>query len=498
MHFNTASHGATKVKNEEGAPAYSLSPKLDLYAAVVTSALANKFYENTDDRLSRIRALVGKVDPMFTAKLAVYAREQMYLRSVPIVLAVELAKIHSGDSLISRTVSRIIQRADEITELLAYYQNSRTGTKKLNKLSKQIQKGLASVFNHFSEYQFAKYNRDAIVKLRDALFLVHPKSKDKEQQKIFDKIASNSLMIPETWEVKLTEAGKSGKEKRVVWEELVVEGKLGYMALLRNLRNLIEANISSKTLETVCKKLSDAEEVHKSRQFPFRFLSAYEELQGVMSPQTSMVLDALEEAIGASSDNIEGFGFETSVFIACDVSGSMDSATVSDRSKVRIKNVGLVLAMLLHRKCKAVMTGAFAERFGMFNLPKGGILANASALDSVKLGGSTNGYLAIQALIQNKVQVDKVMMFTDCQLWDSNQGWGRSLTTVADCWHEYKKMFPQSKFYIFDLAGYGNTPLSTLEKDVYFITGWSDRIFQVLDALERGESALKVIEQIDL
>lgn len=498
MRFNCTTRQSSVVPNHEGAKAYSLTPELDLYAAVVTTALADKFYESADTRLERIRSLVAVCDPVFVAKLAIYAREQMYLRSIPVVLVAELARIHSGDSLVSKTVARVVQRADEITELLAYYQQSRSGTKKLNKLSKQVQKGLASAFNRFSEYQFAKYDRQTAVKLRDALFLVHPKAKDQAQQNVFDKIVSGSLAVPETWEVKLTQAGKTGKNPADVWSELIFEDKLGYMAMLRNLRNIIEANVSSKTLEVVCKKLCDPVEVRKSKQFPFRFLSAYEELQPILNPRTSMVLDALETAIGTSAENIEGFDAETSVFIACDVSGSMEGHTVSERSKVRIKNVGLILAMLLHRRCKAVMTGAFADQFGMFNLPKGGILANTQALDSVHLGGSTNGYLAIKALLDQNAAVDKVMMFTDCQLWDSNGGWGRPEASVADYWHEYKKRFPQAKLYIFDLAGYGNTPLSTLEKDVYFVAGWSDRIFQVLDALDRGETALNVIEQIDL
>ena len=513
MRFNTSTIGKTKTVNHEGEAAYTLNPALELYAAVVTTALGDKFYESGDERLQRIRSLIGKNDPLFVAKLAVYAREQMYLRSVPLVLAVELAKVHSGTDLVSRTVGRVVQRADEITELLAYYQtaNERSGTKKLNKLSKQVQKGLASAFNRFSEYNFAKYERDAAVKLKDALFLVHPKAKDDAQQAVFDRIAKGTLETPYTWETQLSEAGKEGKDKKAVWEELIASGKLGYMALLRNLRNMLEADVSAQALATVATRLADPDEVRKSKQFPFRFLSAYEELQSVVSPRTSVVLDALEGAMAASADNIEGFGPEASVFIASDVSGSMQGRTVSEKSKVRIVQVGLVLAMLLHRKCKAVMSGAFADHFKMFNLPKGGILANARAIDGLNLGGSTNGHLALQALLEQNAAVDKVMVFTDMQLWDSGRqdpyvsfGYSGGVFSAAQqgsfstLWHEYKKRFPEAKLYLFDLAGYGNTPVSTMEKDVYFISGWSDRIFGVLSALERGSSALEVIEGIDL
>jgi 60 kDa SS-A/Ro ribonucleoprotein len=124
-------------------------------------------------------AIYTKCNPVFVGKLAVYARTKMYMRSVPLVLVTELAKLHSGNDLVARVTDRGIGRADEITELLACYEtlNQRTGTKKLNRLSKQMQKGLSQAFNRFDEYQFAKYNRDGAIKMRDALFLVHPRAK---------------------------------------------------------------------------------------------------------------------------------------------------------------------------------------------------------------------------------------------------------------------------------------------------------------------------------
>src|ERR1039457_5039852 len=98
--FNQAAKktvNSSKTVNYEGAPAYKLESKLDLYAAVVTSSLSDKFYESTDDRVKRVRNLVAKCPPAFVAKLAVYTREQMYLRTMPLVLVNELAGVHNGD-----------------------------------------------------------------------------------------------------------------------------------------------------------------------------------------------------------------------------------------------------------------------------------------------------------------------------------------------------------------------------------------------------------------
>ena len=195
MKFNIFTRKSTLVKNYEGANSYQLTPEMELYSAVVTAGLSDNFYEQSDNRLARIQELMLKNNPEYVAKLAVYARNEMYMRSVPMVLAVELAKANSGNAVVSKTVNGVVKRADEITEILAYYQlaNNRMGVKKLNKLSKQIQKGLSEAFNKFDEYQFAKYNRPTEIKFRDALFLVHPKAKNETQQELFNKIADNSV-----------------------------------------------------------------------------------------------------------------------------------------------------------------------------------------------------------------------------------------------------------------------------------------------------------------
>lgn len=107
MRFNIFNRKkAVPVVNHEGVPAYRLTPELELYAAVVTASLGNRFYEGAGERISRIRTLIPKVDPLFVARLAVYTREKMHLRSVPVVLGVELAKVHSGDQLVSRMIAR--------------------------------------------------------------------------------------------------------------------------------------------------------------------------------------------------------------------------------------------------------------------------------------------------------------------------------------------------------------------------------------------------------
>jgi 60 kDa SS-A/Ro ribonucleoprotein len=559
MVFNVKAKAKNTVVNHEGAKAYKLTAPMELYTAVVTASLSDTFYEKGNERLERIQKLIAQNDPAFVAKLAVYAREKMYLRSIPLVLTVELAKIHRGDNLVGRLVSRVVQRADEITELLSYYStvNERPGVKKLAGLSKQVQRGLAHAFNKFDEYQFAKYNSDAAITLRDALFLTHPIAKNDVQQAIFNKIVTRSLATPYTWETELSALGQQKFENetqkaaafQAKWEELIDSGKLGYMALLRNLRNILQANVSAAHIEKVCARLADANEVARSKQFPFRFLSAYRELinetpdtmrvksyamkfghisplssssqvlktaispsgyppsvlatleglkTGITSGYTPSVLAALEDAIKASVVNMRGFGYTTNVTVACDVSSSMQQP-ISAKSSILLYDIGLLLGMLLQSKCKNVEAGMFGDRWKTIAMPSNQVLSNVQEFyrREGEVGYSTNGYLVIQDLLKRQVVKDKVMLFTDVQMWNSTGG----KEHIGNLWLEYRKTIaPNAKLYLFDLAGHGTTPLDLAHahNGVYLIAGWSDKIFDVLTALEDGDDALKMINDIEL
>lgn len=279
------------------------------------------------------------------------------------------------------------------------------------------------------------------------------------------------------------------------------------MALLRNLRNILEAGVSYLHIGKVCAVLSSVEQVAKAKQFPFRYLSAYRELISLGSDSsakgleaskgyTGELLDALEKAVQASAQNIKGFNPDTKVLLACDVSGSMQQP-VSAKSKVLLYDVGLMLAMLLQSQCKNVQVGMFGDKWKTINVPRNEILSNVQEFykREGEVGYSTNGYLVIKDLIERRVKMDKVMFFTDCQLWNSN----RTTDHIQALWELYKKnVAPDARLYLFDLKGYGQSPLQLLQKDVCLLSGWSDKVFDVLDALEKGGSAQDEISKIEL
>ncbi len=506
MSFNQILKEEKPVLNHEGAKVYKATPEMELYTTVCTMALQPKFYEMPKKQVDRVSALVASVDAEFVAKLAVYAHQQMHMRSVPLLLVVELARVHSGDNLVSRTVEQVVTRADEIMELLMCYQwrNPLPGAKKLGKLSHQIQVGSQAAFNKFDEYQFAKYNRSNLeVKLRDALFLVHPKAKDDAQQRLFDKIVSNTLETPYTWETELSELGTkqfdNPEAKQAAfsrkWCELIASGKLGYMALLRNMRNILEANVDEQAMMDVAELIGNPHEVMRAKQFPFRYLAAYKELVNVASANTPLLLDALERAASVSADSIEGFSPETRVMIACDMSGSMQHA-VSSNSKIMYYEVGNMLAMLLQSRCKKVISGIFADTWKVVNHPHIPILGNTYSTSSRigEVGYGTYGGKPLEWLINERIVVDKVIFFTDCQFYgEDNFG-----EYFRNLWNEYKKIAPHARIYLFDLAGYGHLPIEFPREDVALIAGWSERIFDMLAAVENGGNAIEEIKKVEL
>ena len=163
------------------------------------------------------------------------------------------------------------------------------------------------------------------------------------------------LPTPYTWETKLSAIGQQAfataadrqTAVRTAWETLVSSGKMGYMVLLRN---LLEANVSAATMVQMCATLADGRAVARSQQLPRCFLAAYREVKAVPSGHTAAVLGALEAAIAHSAANLRGFGPETRVLVACDVSSSMQKL-ISPRSKVLLYDVSLVLGMLLQSRC---------------------------------------------------------------------------------------------------------------------------------------------------
>lgn len=476
--------------NFEDGQAFRLDPLTDLYLKAASNLVGeNKFYQSADISDDAMRVAIHKVlkiNPEFVLQLAVHCREELYLRSVPLVLLAEYANSSQVGTVPNsrKYFERCIKRADEITELLSYQLERNKHIPRSTKLPMVIKASIARAFNKFDEYNFAKYNRaGSAVSLKDALFMTHPKPKDNNQQEIFNHIATDSLKTPETWEV-MRSTGK------MTWRDVINSifnkyGKINnYMAQLRNLRNCMnDPSVAPEDMTLLCNMIADPFAVHHSKQFPFRFFSAYKEILKESGPYTNSILDALEIAVGHSAHNIPKL--EGTTLIACDVSASMEKP-ISKHSSVELYDVGIMLGMLSHTFCERSITGMFGDIWKEVPMSKhSGILNNAMQMHNREgeVGYSTNGYKVIQYLLDNDIEVDRVMIFTDNELWNS---WNDR--TIAELFIHYQRLHPKAHLYIFDLFGYGTVSVPQDTNNVCLIGGWSEKILGFVKSFESLDS----------
>ena len=383
MRLNTAA-AIPRKHTHEGATARQITVEQELRRSVMSCLLwEDSFYESGVSIADRITDNARKASKEFVSALAVEAREDFKLRHVPLLLLCAL--VEKGGEGVADTVARVIQRPDEMPELLAIYW--RDGKKPL---AKQLKTGLARAFCKFDEYQLAKYDREGPVKLRDVLFLSHAKPVDDAQADLFKRVADRTLAAPDTWEVGLS----SGADKRKTFERLLREGKLGYLALLRNLRGMVESGVDKGLMRGAIIARKGAHRV-----LPFRYLSA-----AIACPQMAQHLDqAFLEAVSAQPP------LTGETVIVVDTSGSMQ-APVSSKSQVsRIDAAACLGAAINGNVQMALFASGLEEVSGWRGLA--GVGAIRSRIGHVG-HGTDIGLAAKWAFAQNP---DRVVIVTDGQ-----------------------------------------------------------------------------------
>lgn len=474
--FNLRSLKTNKTLNNEGAIAYQMSDKEKLVTQVLTSLFnEKKFYgDNSQDILNTARSVI-KSDAGFVANLCVFARNEMHLRTISHVLVSELAKSTEGKEFVRKALNKIIERPDDMTEVLSYYTNTYS-----KPVPNSIKKGLADSFGRFDEYQLAKYNRDNAVKLKDILCLVHPKARDEIQNNLWRRLLEDNLKTPVTWETELSSKGNT----KEVWESLIDGNKLGYMAMMRNLRNIIKSGASN--LNKVYEYLTDENRILKNKQLPFRYYNAFKTLknEGI---GTSKIYDALEIAIKTSTRNINRLRGKT--LISADVSGSMNSQ-ISAKSELTCAEIAVLMLSIANHICEETITTTFDNNLYACNLStQNGIIANAN---SVKVnGGGTDITLPIRYLIDEKVFVDRIILLSDNEI---NRGYSYSIgyggpKTCQTLVEEYKrKINPDVWVHAIDMQGYGTQQFAG--RNINIIAGWNEKVLDFIYTAEKGADTL--------
>jgi hypothetical protein len=311
----------------EGAPARRIDDEAQLRRSLMACLLwESEFYEDGQAIAGRIAGTAARVDPVSVAAMAREARHVMHLRHAPLLLLSVLAERSSG-AVVADAIADLLTRADEPGELLAIHA-ARYDMPIKACMSHAMRKGIARAIARFDAYQLAKYDRDVAVRLRDVIRLVHPRPRDAAHAALYKATLDRNLAPPDTWEVALS----GGADKRATFERLLAEGRLGYLALLRNLRNMAEAGVDEKLIRDAIIARKGA-----GRVLPFRYVAAAR-----AAPRFEPYLD---EALSESVADMPALSGRTAVLV--DVSGSMEQK-LSARSDMTRMDAAAALASVLH------------------------------------------------------------------------------------------------------------------------------------------------------
>ena len=376
-----------------------------------------QFYEDGVEIATRIYEGAQSVKPEKVAALAIEARTRQHLRHAPLILLAALAKTGSGTSVLSDTIPRVVKRADELTELLAVY--AHVNGVKLSKLkpilTAQLKKGLARAFTTFDAYQLAKYDRPGAIRLRDVLFLTHPKPLDAEQAEMWGKLIDGTLASPDTWETNLAKAGKVAKEKAkeedateeeaaedfkarkaATFTRLIKGGRLGYMALLRNIRGMKEAGVDVQLIRDAIVARKGARRV-----LPFRYIAAARAAMDFEPELDQAMVAAINDAPKLTGTTI----------VLVDVSDSMNWRTAG-KSQLTYMDAAAVLAAMVRSGEKLVYT--FSHK--LVKVPPREGMALVDAIQGSQPHGGT--WLGRALAGVSKVPHDRLIVITDEQSHD--------------------------------------------------------------------------------
>ena len=540
--------------NFMGEMAFKMEDKEELVSTVMTTFLHNEYYEKESDKVSRIQSLLKKVDPLFAAKLAIYARNEGNLRSVTHLVSAEIAKYIGGSEWAKRFYNKIVVRPDDMSEIIsAYAQINGMKQNDIKKIPNAIKRGFKSALERLDAYQLDKYKmNNRSVSMIDLIRLFHPKGVQKNAEafkRLVNGESLDDLYETKILEKQMTKAGKDTKdstieEKNAAKEEAIsgvldnVKG-MPIMNLIRNLRNIIL--YAPNKVDDACAQLRIEKKILNSRLLPFRFATAYSEIEKMVYDESKKadtdiafesdiksneltkeqfdeckgkILDALEDALQYSVNNIPEL--EGNVAVLIDHSGSVrgdcgGSSRVSAFSKTNTAMIGNLFGSMMAYRQKNVYVGLFGDR--LINVP---MKRDMKLLDfneysyeeGAKCGGGTETgiYDFIEKCVKENKKVDNVVVFSDCQIgngYSFTSWYGHSSSQNGKHFHElfkkFRKINPSCNWIVVNLRQSGSTSVFDKSQRILNIAGWSDKIFDVIKSQCKGwDAIIKEIEAIEI
>lgn len=502
--FNKSSVGTNKTPdavNMAGGKSFNRNDfRQDVASVVLTSMLSGEsFYETEKERLARIEALINsdESNAEFVAKAMIFARTQCNLRSISHFMGVLLSEKAKGKNFLRRALEKTIVRPDDATEMLSLYNVRNSGKMLPNSMRRAFKDSFELKFD---AYQLKKYAAESsTVKLKDVIKLCRPnptilvESGKTNDFDIFKKLIEGTL--PKISTAQTINAGSKGVERADNYKELLITRKLGYMAAIKNIKNMLEAGLDKDGFTALCDLLVNERAVLNSKLLPFRFFQAYQEVEKINIDRIdrNKILACIEKAFLISAKNIPIVEDGERVAILLDESGSMSSRSqVSNLSYFEIGKI-LTASMFGGLDKGNVTTWLWSDRAREISIDMSPM---RFVMNQGTTGGGTMLSDSILGLMKTKTNVDVMIIISDMQSTQVDS-WGRGKKFI-DALNEYKRdINSKVKVLFWNVAGYAGGMPCKLVNGVLEVSGFSDKILDVAAKMLRYSDPMYLVKEIE-
>lgn len=461
-------------------------PQTELFLAAVSGLLKDQFYESGDERVRRLVDLVAKCDPDWLRAFATWLRTEANLRSAPIVIAAEY--VRAGFPNGRNVVNSVLRRADEPGEILAYWRGAHGRS-----IPMAIKRGVADATTRlYTEVAVTRYDGTGKGwRFGDVIETVHPKAIDSNQSALFKYLLSRrrhpetavpaeaNILItdrialgrpeadrtldtaPPKWHWERLAGWLPGGMTAAAWEHVIPN--MGYMALIRNLRNFEEKGVSVAVLDAVAKRIADPDEVRKSKQLPFRFFNAY---INVTSDRWKW---PLTQALEVSVENLPHLVGNTLLMVDCSGSMAASIGTGQGKGKAATRSqIAALYAWSLAERCERATVVTYGSNITS-HWPDAqrsdSVMAKMAHRSFVPDAGGTYTWASTTAANNQFGPFDRIVVITDEQAHDRDTN---DIKIPVVTWN---------------LAGYDTAHAAHGLNNRYSVGGYSDTVLHTLPAV---------------
>ena len=474
--FNQKQSPKTEV-SYEGNVQYLKNPVEDWLNFLMSSYLENQFYEDEDKQVNRYYELTqemgDKLGWEFVARASYFARNELGMRSVSELTAAILNnKKFDNKRAYFRNYFR---RPDGVAEVFSALDMLK------EKRSHALVRGAGDYLSSLGDYQMGKYKmKGKEYNMYDLINITHAHSAT------IDRYKAGTLETPDTWETAIS-GSKSDEEKSQNWQRLVEENKLGYLALIRNLRNIVNSSPDADWIEKyLVPQIEDEVAIKKSLVFPYQIYCSWKNY-GIRNISIDAALDRAFRIACGNMPKMDG-----RTVIVLDVSGSMEDK-LSSNSSLTLKEVGAVYAAAMFVNCNAdcIKFGTDAKKLKLNKLDSIFNLVEKMYVND-SCGYSTDIIPAFRLMNE---KYDRIFLVSDMQIMSNNDSeWYWRRQNGIETYNEYCKAYKcHPHMYSFDLANYSTQVENPNNPRIHLLTALNDTLFKMLPYIENGNSLVDYI-----